>query len=98
MKLLNSGLMKQKKEKDEFDKNKYKFTGASGGFGTEKGGFLEINKREADLIMGRNRRKENEPREGNFGKKGKKGKKGGAFGKKKNFGKRKGGKGGKGRK
>ena len=33
MKLLNSGLMKQKKEKDEFEKNQYKFSGASGGFG-----------------------------------------------------------------
>ena len=45
--------------------------------------------------MGKNKRNEHEPRENKFGRKGKKA---GGFGKKKNFGKRKGGKGGKGRK
>lgn len=41
MKLLNSKIMEKKREKDDFEKNKYKYTGVEGGrVGRENQGFL----------------------------------------------------------
>lgn len=46
--------MEIKKEKDEFDKNKYKFENVSTGrVGHEKDGFLYLNKHDIDRIRGK---------------------------------------------
>lgn len=80
MNLLNSGLMKQRKEKDDFEKNKYKFSGASGGFGREQGGFLNLSKNDVQHIMGKRKDADREEamRGGHFGnRRGGKGRGGG---------------------
>jgi hypothetical protein len=53
MKLLNSSVMEIKKEKDTFDKNRYKFENVSSGrIGREKDGFLHISKQDLARIHG----------------------------------------------
>lgn len=54
MHLLNSSVMEIKKERDTFERNKYKFQDVSTGkFGREKDGFLHISKRDLDRINGK---------------------------------------------
>lgn len=51
MQLLNSSLMEIRKQKDEFDKNRYKFENVSSGkVGFEKDGFLHLRKADLDRI------------------------------------------------
>ena len=54
MQLLNSSVMEIKKEKDNFERNKYKFQNVSSGkFGREKDGFLHISKQDLARINGK---------------------------------------------
>jgi hypothetical protein len=54
MKLLNSNVMETKREKDQFEKNNYKFEKVnSGRVGREKDGFLYLNKKDIDRIHGK---------------------------------------------
>lgn len=53
MKLLNSAVMEIKKEKDQFDKNKYKYQEAdSSKLGREKEGFLHLTTQDVNRIRG----------------------------------------------
>lgn len=64
--------MAQKREKDQFEKNKYKFEGsAEGRIGRENDqGFLEITKKDLDRIYG-SKKKEGDTNKNNLGFKGK---------------------------
>lgn len=54
MQLLNSSVMEIKKQKDAFERNKYKFENVSSGkFGREKDGFLHISKQDLARINGK---------------------------------------------
>ena len=54
MRLLNSQVMEMRKEKDQFDRNKYKFQNVSSGkLGKEKGGFLYLSKNDVHRIKGK---------------------------------------------
>ena len=54
MRLLNSSVMEIKREKDSFDRNKYKFEKVSSGkIGHEKDGFLHISKKDLARIHGK---------------------------------------------
>jgi hypothetical protein len=76
MKMLNSAVMEIRKEKDHFEKNKYKYEqGSTTKVGREKDGVLILSKQDISRIKGQ--RKER-PQFGKFkGKQGGKGKKGG---------------------
>ena len=57
MQLLNSSVMEIRKQKDEFDKNSYKFQQVSSGkVGFEKDGFLHIRKVDLNRIHERSDR------------------------------------------
>lgn len=54
MNLMNSSVMQQfnTRDKDDFQKNKYKFEGMGGGrIGKEKNGFLEITKKDIGVMF-----------------------------------------------
>lgn len=60
MRLLNSEVMEIRKEKDQFQKNQYKFENVSSGkVGKEKGGFLELSKNDIARIRGKSDRPRN---------------------------------------
>lgn len=62
--------MQKKREKDEFEKNKYKYSGIEGGrIGREKDGFLEIGQRDLDRIYGEKKKSEKSGGKNKFGKK-----------------------------
>jgi hypothetical protein len=54
MKLLNSDIMEVKKDKDQFERNRYKFEQISSGrVGKEKNGMLSLNRKDIDRIYGK---------------------------------------------
>ena len=73
MKLLNSSVMEIKREKDSFERNKYKFDKVSSGkIGHEKDGFLHISKKDLARIHGKeegDRRNDNKMQNKGKGKK-----------------------------
>lgn len=71
MQLLNSHLMSKKREKDEHERNKYKFSGLENGrIGRENEGFLEITSKDIDRIYGKSGKSERKS-QGKYPAKGK---------------------------
>jgi len=68
MKLLNSDIMESKKEKDQFEKNRYKFEQISSGrVGKERNGLLSLNKKDIDRIYGKSEEKKKITKKGREG-------------------------------